>query len=572
MADSTTEQTVDHFDVIVVGAGWNGLINAYTYLQLAPTANLLIVDDGETVGGCWSREKIYPTLFAQISHPLFQYSFFPMKREGVSPQGYIPAHTINEYLVSFAEEFNLTPRTRLQTRVTRVERRQDPVGWALETSTGQHLECDKLIYATGPTSSPIVPKFPREEFDQPVIHSQFINQHMDYIDQQVQRATVIGAAKSSYDVVYMLLKAGKRVDWVIRESPSGPFSISAPTFLGLWSTAAHVSTRMASSFSPCIMNTSSSWHNFLHQSMVGRALTRIYWRTSTFLSAQHAGYSKSPSAELLRPHPPGYGMFWGSGGLGIVTVPDFWQVFHAGDVQIHRTEIDLLSHQNVINFKNDHSIETDLIITCTGYDKGYKAFSDELQRECNLAYDPEKQPPRWLDLDARAEEDINRMFPMLRVSPEPPVKREGGPRHGPNRHYRRLVVPHLAAEGDRSILFPGLIHSGFTPLTGEVQALWGTAYLLGWLGLPSQEEMELESATFNAWVRKRYLEQGKKHAYMVYDYVPYIDTLMRDLGLRTKRKANPVADLLMPYRPTDYADLIPEYLQARKQWKGRLAA
>jgi cation diffusion facilitator CzcD-associated flavoprotein CzcO len=283
------------------------LISAYTYLQLAPSTNLLIVDGGQTVGGCWSKEKIYPTLFAQISHPLFQYSFFPMKRDGVSPQGYIPANTIHEYLVSFATEFDLVRRIRLRTHVARVVKRQKPLGWVLETSTGQHLSCDNLIYATGPTSNRRVPSFPQKEFDQRVIHTQFLNQHMDYIDGHVQRVTVVGAAKSSYDVVFFLLKAGKKVDWVIRESPSGAFAISAPTFLGLWSTAEHISTRMAASFSPCIMNTTGSLYKFLQRSSIGHILTRVYWRTSTFLSAQHAGYSKSSNAEMLRPHPPGYG-------------------------------------------------------------------------------------------------------------------------------------------------------------------------------------------------------------------------------------------------------------------------
>lgn len=77
----------------------------------------------------------------------------------------------------------------------------------------------------------------------------------------------------------------------------------------------------------------------------------------------------------------------------------------------------------------------------------------------------------------------------------------------------------MAAQGDRSILFPGLIHSVFTPLTGELQALWGVAFVLGWLELPNQTEMEQECATFNAWTRKRYLEQGKKHANLIYDYL-----------------------------------------------------
>ena len=43
--------------------------------------------------------------------------------------------------------------------------------------------------------------------------------------------------------------------------------------------------------------------------------------------------------------------------------------------------------------------------------------------------------------------------------------------------------------------------------------------MLGRLDLPSQETMEEEVATWNVWTRKRYLAQGQKHAYAIYDYL-----------------------------------------------------
>ena len=55
------------------------------------------------------------------------------------------------------------------------------------------------------------------------------------------------------------------------------------------------------------MNTSGFWYSLLQRTIVGRALTKIYWRISTYLSAEHAGYSKSEDAEKLRPKPYGYG-------------------------------------------------------------------------------------------------------------------------------------------------------------------------------------------------------------------------------------------------------------------------
>ncbi|KAK2691441.1 FAD-dependent monooxygenase DEP4 [Fusarium oxysporum] len=561
----TMNQTMEMFDVIVVGAGWYGLMAARTFLELAPETNLLILDDGKTVGGVWSKERIYPSLFAQISHPLFEYSFYPMPEEDVSPDGFVSGKTIQKYLESFAKDHNLMPRLRLNTRVEKVKRGPESDGWVLNIKEKEPLVCRKLIYATGANSSPIIPQWPREDFEKPVIHSLELGKYQGYINDSAQHTVVVGRSKSSYDAVYHLLCAGKKVDWVMRDGESGPFSIYAPTFMGLWNIADHISTRFASSFSPCIMSTSGMCYNFFQRNALGRILTNVYWRTANYISVSHADYWRTPNAEKLRPRPYSDGVFWGSGGIGIATAPDFWETFHNGDVTIHSTEIDTLSHKDVVNLKNGYSIASDIVIHCTGFDKGYDAFEPSLRRELGLEYDS-KEFSRWTMLDEKAERTVDELLPYLRDAPiqygdSKASKRTG---HGPNRHYRRLVVPELAARGDRSILFPGHIHSAFTPLAVELQALWGVTWMLGWRDLPSRDEMEAEAANFNAWTRKRYLEQGKKHSYFIYDYIPYIDTLMKDLGLNPFRKSNVFEEWFVRYKPSDYKTILDEYMSLRR--------
>ncbi|KAL5620921.1 hypothetical protein FOBRF1_004167 [Fusarium oxysporum] len=558
-------QTMEMFDVIVVGAGWYGLMAARTFLELAPETNLLILDDGKTVGGVWSKERIYPSLFAQISHPLFEYSFYPMPEEDVSPNGFVSGKTIQKYLESFAKDHNLMPRLRLNTRVEKVKRGPESDGWVLNIKEKEPLACRKLIYATGANSSPIIPQWPREDFEKPVIHSLELGKYQGYINDSAQHTVVVGRSKSSYDAVYHLLCAGKKVDWVMRDGESGPFSIYAPTFMGLWNIADHISTRFASSFSPCIMSTSGMCYNFFQRNALGRLLTNVYWRTANYISVSHADYWRTPNAEKLRPRPYSDGVFWGSGGIGIATAPDFWETFHNGDVTIHSTEIDTLSHKDVVNLKNGYSIASDIVIHCTGFDKGYDAFEPSLRRELGLEYDS-KEFSRWTMLDEKAEMTVDGLLPYLRDAPiqygdSKASKRTG---HGPNRHYRRLVVPELAARGDRSILFPGHIHSAFTPLAAELQALWGVTWMLGWRDLPPREEMEAEAANFNAWTRKRYLDQGKKHSYFIYDYIPYIDTLMKDLGLNPFRKSNVFEEWFVRYKPSDYKTILDEYMSLRR--------
>lgn len=42
----------------------------------------------------------------------------------------------------------------------------------------------------------------------------------------------------------------------------------------------------------------------------------------------------------------------------------------------------------------------------------------------------------------------------------------------------------------------------------------------------------------------------------------YIDTLARDLGIKTNRKSNPISEMFATYRPRDYRGLIDEFLKA----------
>ncbi|KAM7220167.1 hypothetical protein V8F06_004495 [Rhypophila decipiens] len=559
MMKGSNKAATEHYDVIVVGAGWYGLVAARTFTELAPDAKVLIVDDGKTVGGVWSRERIYPGLHAQISYPLFEYSFYPMIDPDLSYDGFVSGKSIHEYLFNFARDHHLLARIRLGTRVINISRASSGGGWSLTVQNQYQVNCGKLIYATGANSSPAVPHWPSVGFEKPVLHSLETKNHLEFIQDLVERATVVGRSKSAYDAVYQLLSTGKEVDWVMRDGPSGPFSIYPPTFLGLWHNADHISTRLASSFSPCIMNTSGFCYNFLQRSIAGRAVMWVYWRVNSVITDQYAGYSKSPEAEKLRPRPHGYGAFWGSGGIGLATQHDFWDVFHSGNVKIHQTEIESFSDNNVVNLKNGSALTTDVVICCTGFDKGFSAFSQELREELGLSYDINK-PSKWTALDEKGEKMVDKMLPYLsKPHSLPSSSNRTTPRGGPTRHYRRLVVPELAARGDRSILFPGHVHSPFTPLVAEIQALWGVSWMLGLRDLPEQEEMEMEVAAFNAWTRKRYLEQGKKHAYFIYDYIPYIDILMRDLGLNPRRKTNLFSEMCVRYRPSDYRGLLDEY-------------
>ncbi|GFG11476.1 dimethylaniline monooxygenase [N-oxide-forming] 4 [Aspergillus udagawae] len=566
-----SSMNAERVEVVVVGAGWNGLISAKTYLDFRPSADLVILDEQASIGGVWSADKIYPSLYAQIKYGLFEYSFYPMRNEGITEDGYISGDTIHTYLNDFAWDFDLVRRTRLRTAVTNVF--QLPSGnWRLEIAGKPDIECEKLIYASGATSHPVIPVWPKAaSFSAPIIHSCETGTHLDAL-RQIQSATVVGGAKSSYDTVFLLLKAGKKVNWIIREDGCGPLAIMPPKLLGMVNTMDVVTTRAMMLMGLSIMSTDGPVHQFFQRTIVGRFILWLFWLVVNWLAERHAGYSKSENAKKLRPMPHGNGIFWANAGLGAASAPLFWKTFHAGECTVHRTEIDSFGEDNTVRLKDGTSFQTDYVILSTGFDKSFHVFSKELQHKYGLMPHADRssaEERKWARLEAEADQAVDELLPALQNAPRGigegfiREKTTGGHHilHGPSRHYRRLVVPSLVGAGDRSIYFPGFIHSIYTPTVSEVQALWGVAFLLGLHDPPSLREMEQEVAEWNVWTRKRYVGQGRKHAYAIFDFLPYIDVLLKDLGVNPRRKKSLFAHLFMPSYPRDYKGIIDEFRQ-----------
>jgi hypothetical protein len=151
---------------------------------------------------------------------------------------FISGQTIHNYLVSFAEDHDLVRPIRLWTRVTQVRKNANHQGWIVETQSGERLiECNKLIYAMEANSSPIRPEMATREFQQ-ARHPLPRHCHQSVPDQERRNLASHcgGSLKPSYDNVYELLKAEKKIDWIIRPSASGAFPIFVPTFMGWWRT------------------------------------------------------------------------------------------------------------------------------------------------------------------------------------------------------------------------------------------------------------------------------------------------------------------------------------------------
>jgi dimethylaniline monooxygenase (N-oxide forming) len=224
-------------------------------------------------------------------------------------------------------------------------------------------------------------------------------------------------------------------------------------------------------------------------------------------------------------------IFWANSGLGVVTLPDFWSTIHAGDVKIVRDTVDLVSEDRV-TLTSGQSFTADYIVMCTGWGDHFGMFDAETKVELGLptfgkhsSSEPQSDF-EWENYDIEADKSVNEKLPFLASPPQlknPWVNNVQ--LHHRWRLYRRSIPISLAKKGDRSLAIMGQIHTVQTPLVSEVQSFWSILYLLGELQLPDSDTMAREIAEWNAWTRKRYLSQGQKFPYSLYDFLPVCSTL-----------------------------------------------
>lgn len=301
-------------DIIIIGAGPSGLCAARTFLKYDPEADVTLLDAHATLGGAWSREKLYPFLKTNNLTPTLDFFDLGMKEAVGIPDGeHVTGEMMHQYLRVYAERFSIVDKIQLRTKVLCVQKEGSTGGWALDVEQDgkkRILKCKKLIVATGILSVPQKPDLKgADEFDAPYLHSSELgpNSHDLLKDPSVQKIAVLGGCKSAYDAVYAAASTGHKVEWIIRKSGRGPtWVFPTHTFLGPFKAWRErlVTRRVISFMSPCMFPDFSGFkwlRNFLHRSRLGKLIPQAFWKAIHHDTIRDCGYKNHESLEVLQP-------------------------------------------------------------------------------------------------------------------------------------------------------------------------------------------------------------------------------------------------------------------------------
>jgi hypothetical protein len=308
------------------------------------------------------------------------------------------------------------------------------------------------------------------------------------------------------------------------------------------------------------------WRRFLHNTIIGGWFVSMFWWALERDIVQLNGFNKDPHVRKLKPWFPA---FWTGPSTSILNYPtDFYEYVKNGTIQVYYADIIHLTPRTV-DLSTGDTLQVDALHCATGWkhEPPIKISPPSLAAKLGL---PSDFDGSQIELTQRADAEILRRFPCLKNQPNVVLKRRAlgtssdERQKTPYRLYRHLVPP--ATAHARNFAVTGVVSSIGTAICDQMQALWITAYFDGTLNLPqSTDEIEYTtelSTRFGYW---RYpVDHGASHGAFVFDSLLYVDTLLRDLGLRFKRKGSWWRELVKGYSPTDYAGIVEEWIALRR--------
>ncbi|KJQ54550.1 flavin-containing monooxygenase [Microbacterium sp. SA39] len=195
----------------VIGAGPSGLATARALQKRG-----IPVDGYEAshrVGGLWDitnpRSTMYESAHLISSRTTTEFTEFPMR----SRVDYPGHRVLREYFQEYADHFDLTGKFRFETRVTRLEPRDD--GWDL-TSIGPDGEQTHryagVVLANGTLSAPNLPMLPGH-FTGELLHTSAYKSPQQLAG---KRVLLIGAGNSGCDIAVDAVHHAASVDMSVR--------------------------------------------------------------------------------------------------------------------------------------------------------------------------------------------------------------------------------------------------------------------------------------------------------------------------------------------------------------------
>ena len=343
--------SVEHRDVIIIGAGLSGIGAACHLTRNTPYKSYAILESREAMGGTWDLFR-YPGIRSDSDMHTLGYSFKPWKHEQAIADG--PA--ILSYIRETAQQYDIEQYIRYNQQVERVSWDSVSATWTLTLKvSGQKdsiMTCSFIYSCTGyyRYDKGYTPEFTGiDSFKGEIIHPQQWPENIDYGGKKV---VVIGSGATAITLVPSMAKTAGHVT-MLQRSPTyvvsrpSKDSFAAKLDRYLPDQLAYQLTRWKNVLSQMILYRMSKRRpDYIREKLIGWTQR---WLGKDFDVATHFSPSYKPWDQRLCLVPNG----------------DLFRSLRKGTSSVVTDHIDRFTELG-IQLKSGKMLEADIVVTATG--------------------------------------------------------------------------------------------------------------------------------------------------------------------------------------------------------------
>jgi cation diffusion facilitator CzcD-associated flavoprotein CzcO len=346
---------VDHFDVLIVGAGISGVGSAYHLTRQLPGTSFVVLEEQETFGGTWWTHK-YPGIRSDSDLHTFGYSFKPWVGPPIAT-----AAEIRAYMGEVIEENDLARHIRYDHRINSASWSSETNLWTVEAiskETGEALQftANFLWMCQGyyRHSEGYTPEWKdMDSFKGEIIHPQ---RWPEGIKTEGKRIVVIGSGATAATLIPNIADQCEHVTMLQR----------SPTYFRTGRNAIELAEQLRQ------LQVKEEWIHeivrrkilFEQDTFTRRSFTEPETVKQELLSGIRAALGPGHDQNIERNFTPSYRP-WRQR-IAFVPDADLFQAIKSGNASVVTDEIDRFTKDGIL-LKSGETLAADIIVTATGF-------------------------------------------------------------------------------------------------------------------------------------------------------------------------------------------------------------
>jgi len=346
---------MEHFDVLIMGAGLSGVDAAHHLQKLCPHKSYVILEQRARIGGTWDLFR-YPGIRSDSDMLTMGYSFRPW----TSPKAISPGGDIRDYITATARDEGIDRHIRFGHRIQRAAWSSSEAQWTVEgvrqLPEGRDerfsLSCNFLLSCAGyyRYSAGYLPDFPDiGRFQGRVVHPQAWPEDLDYAG---KRVVVIGSGATAVTMLPAMAKTAGHVT-MLQRSPTYIVSLPEQDKIANW-----LRTFLPATWAYKL----SRWKNVALMIYIYQLAQRFpnYVKNGIIRKVQQ---ELGPSVDVATHFTPRYNPW--EQRLCVVPDGDMFQAIRSGRASVVTGQIESFTEKG-IRLQSGRELEADIVVTATG--------------------------------------------------------------------------------------------------------------------------------------------------------------------------------------------------------------